>query len=384
MKKMSICLIDDDDWFRDMFCQYMVDYFRSTDITSELLRDWRECQNAEKTRKDREYDLYIFGGAGPEYLSENPMTDIPEKSLFLYRGEEEMSEAKRKFPDVSMIYKFVSATKLVVHINSMVSAHQEGGKIKTDDSHFFVISVTSSAGGAGKTSLSLMISRLLQQKKNRSVLIVSTSLICNVRKYFPMDSARQCRTLNEYIYHLFAQDRPEKSLTSYMVHDRFGVSSFYTEQEINELASLDAGEMERFMESLRDSFTYDIVVFDLDNSNDGVTGLIASKSDLLFVLSPPENDGAETETDFWISNIVRNSGGEHGEIIRVTNMEGYDGEEILFYEDKTEAERCRTGQLSIPYDPRSFYRAEGVRQISMTGAFAAAVDRIIEEVIPFV
>ena len=115
-----------------------------------------------------------------------------------------------------------------------------------------------------------------------------------------------------------------------------------------------------------------------------MTGLIASKSDLLFVLSPPENDGAETETDFWISNIVRNSGGEHGEIIRVTNMEGYDGEEILFYEDKTEAERCRTGQLSIPYDPRSFYRAEGVRQISMTGAFAAAVDRIIEEVIPFV
>ena len=235
----------------------------------------------------------------------------------------------------------------------------------------------------GKTSVSLMISRLLQQKKSRSVLIVSTSLLCSMRKYFPVESVQQQRTLNEYIYHLFAEERPERSLTSYMIRDRFGVSSFYTEREINELASLDDGEMARFVESLEASREYDIVIFDLDNSNDKVTGTIASKSDFLIVLSPPESEG-EDMTEYWISNIVKNSGGRHGEIVRITNMEGYGGGGILFYEEGEEYMGSRKEKMSIPYDPHSFYRAEGMKQISMTGAFAAAVDRIIEEVMLFV
>ena len=40
-------------------------------------------------------------------------------------------------------------------------------------------------------------------------------------------------------------------------------------------------------------------------------------------------------------------------------------------------------RFSIPYDPNSFYSADGARQISMTGSFAAAVDAVIKEVISF-
>ncbi len=383
MKKMSICLIDDDDWFRDMFCQYMVDCFHGIDITSELPDDWKKGRNAGEAGEYRECDLYIFGGAGPEYLPEDPDDGILEKSLFLCCREDEISEARKRFPNINMIYKFISATKLVEHINSMISTHRREGKVRPVSSRFLVISVTSSAGGMGKTSVSLMISRLLQQKKSRSVLIVSTSLLCSMRKYFPVESVQKQRTLNEYIYHLFAEDRPERSLTSYMIRDRFGVSSFYTEREINELASLDDGEMARFVESLEASREYDIVIFDLDNSNDKVTGTIASKSDFLIVLSPPESEG-EDMTEYWISNIVKNSGGRHGEIVRITNMEGYAGGGILFYEEGEEYTGSRKEKMSIPYDPHSFYRAEGMKQISMTGAFAAAVDRIIEEVMLFV
>ena len=89
-------------------------------------------------------------------------------------------------------------------------------------------------------------------------------------------------------------------------------------------------------------------------------------------------------TEYWISNIVKNSGGRHGEIVRITNMEGYAGGGILFYEEGEEYTGSRKEKMSIPYDPHSFYRAEGMKQISMTGAFAAAVDRIIEEVMLFV
>ncbi len=383
---MSICLLDDDEWFRDMFCQYMADYFRSTDIGSESFGEWKRGKRAGKSENENddeeEYDLYIFGGAGPEYIQEKRVAEVMERSLFLFRKEEEFLQARMVFPNISMIYKFVSATKLVMHINSTLSAHQPDGKIPLQRSRFFVISVTSTVGGMGKTSVSVVLSRLLQQKKNQSVLIVSTSLLCDIRKYFPMDSAQRHKTLNEYIYRLFAEDRPEQSLTSYMVYDRFGVSAFYMEKEINELASLDADEMERFIKSLDDSSVYDVVVFDLDNSNDKVTGLIASRSDIIFVLTPPEK-GSGDMTERWIAHIVRNAQEEQGEIIRVINMEGYDAGPV-FYDEKTKEERSKEAYAVIPYDPHSFYRSDGLKNISMTGIFAAAVDRMIEEVMPFV
>ncbi len=387
MIRRSICLIDDDEWFRDMFCQYMVCAFKNAQISSETFEKWKSGENSTNPEEYLKYDFYIFGGAGTEYLKEEKVAAVAERSIFLFRCEEEAEAVRQIFPDALISFKFISAAKLAMHINLAVYGHRTEGGAASRGGRFFVISVTSSAGGVGKTSFSLVLARLIQQKRNREVLVVSTSLLYDLKRYFPMESGETYKTLDEYIYRLFAGEHPEQSIASYLVRDRFGVSSFNIGRNISEIASLDAEEMGRLMGSLEDSSVFDTVVFDLDNSNDAVTAAVASRSDALAVLSLPE-DEEDGLAESWSEQIVRNSESEPAEVWKIINMQGREEEMLSFYDGRdAEAEGRTAGGadgMKIPYDPHSFYRSEGLKQISMTGSFAAAVDHILKEVMPVV
>ena len=228
-----------------------------------------------------------------------------------------------------------------------------------------------------------MLARLLQQKRKRSVLIVSTSLLYVAGRYFETEKERQRRSLNEYLYHLFAGDEPENSLSLYIMKDRFGAASFYQPDGVSELAGLSRTEMGRFIDSLSRSELFDTLVFDLNNSNDEVTGLIADRSDVMLVLFSAE-DGTEM-AGRWSAHILEQCSEEPGGMWAVINKEGQDGDRLKFRDAFGEQERCggTMKRFSIPYDPNSFYSADGARQISMTGSFAAAVDAVIKEVISF-
>ena len=74
------------------------------------------------------------------------------------------------------------------------------------------------------------------------MLIVSTSLLYDAGRYFETEKERQLPlTLNEYLYHLFAGDEPENSLSLYIMKDRFGAASFYQPDGVSELAGLSRG-----------------------------------------------------------------------------------------------------------------------------------------------
>ena len=165
---MSICLIDDDDWFRDMFCQYMVDCFHGIDITSELPDDWKKGKNAGEAGEYRECDLYIFGGAGPEYLPEDPDDGILEKSLFLCCREDEISEARKRFPNINMIYKFISATKLVEHI--VVIEDSAELQIRGIENIVRLETKNANAQGKGMISMQDLVKASLRMRPDRIIV----------------------------------------------------------------------------------------------------------------------------------------------------------------------------------------------------------------------
>ena len=383
MKKISVCLVDDDDWFRDMFSQYMVHTCRNISMTSEDFRSWRDGETAKSHTDSGGFDLYLFGGAGSEFASDEKTAEVSPQSVFLYRSEAERRYLQEALPSAGFVSKYISAQNIAAHINLALSERQIGTGLVSKEGSFFVISITSSCGGAGKTSVSLMLARLLQQKRKRSVLIVSTSLLYDAGRYFETEKERQRRSLNEYLYHLFAGDEPENSLSLYIMKDRFGAASFYQPDGVSELAGLSRTEMGRFIDSLSRSELFDTLVFDLNNSNDEVTGLIADRSDVMLVLFSAE-DGTEM-AGRWSAHILEQCSEEPGGLWAVINKEGQDGDRLKFRDAFGEQERCggTMKRFSIPYDPNSFYSADGARQISMTGSFAAAVDTVIKEVISF-
>lgn len=386
MKKIAVCLVDEDDWFRDMFSQYMVHNCRNISMTSEDFHSWQRAEHAEKPEEPEEpgeFDLYLFGGGSVEFSSDEKAAAVSAHSIFLYRSEAEYRNLQEAFPAAGLVSKYMSASNIASHINFLLSERKISTGLIANRGSFFVISVTSSCGGGGKTAVSLMIARLLQQKRKRNVLIISTSLLYDVGRYFEMDGEGQCRSLNEYLYHLFAGDEPELSLSLYIMKDRFGTASFYQPEGISELAGLSSSEMERFIDSLSRCELFDTLIFDLDNSNNQVTGLIADRSDVMLVLSSAE-DGT-TMAGQWSAYLLDQCAEEPGSMWVVINKEGQDEDRLKFRDEFEAQKRCKEGMkcFSIPYDPHSFYFADGVRQISMTGSFAAAVDGIIKEVISF-
>ncbi len=389
MGKMNICLVDDDDWFREMFSQYLMCTCRNVSIFSQDFQSWKKGLDQENDEEAEDFGLFVFDGgccgALAELKSVSAVERAAEKALFLCRREDEYGKIRELFPDADTADKYVSASSILTRMNQILAERKTGYQIMSDNSSFFVISVTSAAGGLGKTSLSIVIARLLHQKKNKKVLLVNTSITYDLHNYYPADQDASLRTLNEYIYYLFAGTNPESSLASYLVTDAYGVSSFYMKKGISELAALNADEMERFLDSIRRSGMFDVVIFDLDNSNDNVTGMIASRSDVVLLLSPPESD-AEAQTELWKANIIQNAPDEPENIHVIVGMDGRNQESISFFQDYVnEADGPKYGDgIRIPYDPNSFYFSEGQRRISMTGGLAAAADRLLKEVIGIV
>lgn len=401
MKKASIWIIDDDDWFRDMFSQYLVHNCRNVSVSSHRFDSWKHEADRDSSVCGADPPLYVFGGAGREYLMEKSVLDREKRTLFLYKAAKEREEGKQIRPEAMFVSKYISAAEITARIDSLLSDCQTGGSIISNRSSFFVISITSSSGGLGKTAISLTMARLLRQKRNKIPFIISMSLLNDVEKYFPVSRENEYKTLNEYIYHLFAGDQPEKSLSSYLVKDRFDVCTFCIKEGISELYGLNREEMESFIDSLRQSQAFDYLIFDLDNSNDSITAFIAEYSDIMLVLSSPDEDAGRITSE-WTANILRNCRDEPAVIRKIVTMEGKDCRKLKFF-DRPEQSESRYGRrydqlsdqidgirqengdeilLKIPYDPDSFYYSEGLRQISMTGNFAAAVDNIMKEVIP--
>lgn len=384
MRRVNVCLIDDDDWFRNMFSQFMVHACRNISMTSEDLNSWKSGKYHGDSPSSGEYDIYIFGGAGGEYLSDPRMESLSERSVFLYRNEAEFDDLRKTLPTAQFVEKYISASNIVSHINYFASELRIGSGFVSNEGTFFVISVTSTCGGAGKTSFSLILARLLQQKRKRKVLIISMSLLYDIGKYFVHDNEHPCRTLNEYLYHLFAGEAPENSLSLYIMKDRFGVSSFCLPDGVSELPGLERTEMERFIDSLSRSEQFDTLILDLDNSVSEVTAMIAERSEIMFVLSPYGED-TEKVTGRWCTHILDQCLEGPGTMRIVVNEEGKEEDRLRFdiNLDRKEGYGSRMKSFSVPYDPHSFFVSDGVCQISMTGSFAAAIDSIVKEVISF-
>lgn len=380
-----MCLIDDDDWFREMFSQYVMCSCRNVSMSSEGFEEWKSGFYGRERKDGAECDLYIFGDAGFGMPDEEWTAEIVSKSVFLYRREEDMLQMQKILPDAELIFKYISASKIVAHINFFLSERRSGKSLLSEQNTYFVISVTSFCGGAGKTSISLTMARMFQQKRNKRTLVVSTSLLCDIQKYFSLIPNDRKKTLNEYIYHLFAGDRPELSIESYLLKDKLGVSAFYISGGVSELASLTTEEMEIFIDSLCRSEIFDVVIFDLDNSNNEITGLIAERSDLMIILALPER-GEEHAAREWRSNILKNSSADPEIMKFVINMDGRVKNELSFFDEigSMQEEMMDERIPRLPYDPQSFYYSEGAKQISMTGAFAASIDALLKDVIPVV
>ncbi len=136
MKKISVCLVDDDDWFRDMFSQYIVHTCRNISMTSEDFRSWRDGETAESHADGGGFDLYLFGGAGSEFASDEKTAEVSAQSVFLYRSEAERRYLQEALPSAGIVSKYISAQNIAAHINLALSERQIGTGLVSKEGSF--------------------------------------------------------------------------------------------------------------------------------------------------------------------------------------------------------------------------------------------------------
>ncbi len=449
IKKINITLVDNDSWFREMFSQYMMYYCRNVSITSADMRGWideimpaSDCMLHERSFYPGYHDMpdiIILGNADSvdfikKYFekiiwAEKDSYTLSKQRFVLLCDDETQAEAVKKkcenellenellksksydtekYMDEGLILlsdeaedgtacifeiiavcKYLNASEIVRRINEQLTDMRIDTDTVCSSGKFMLLTTASACGGTGKTSLAVIFGRLMQQKKNRSVLALSISHMADISRYFNAGDIEK-KTLNEYIYHLFAGDEPWTDLSSYIIRDRYGMASFYMADSFSELCMLEGNEIVRFIDSIKKSGMFDTLIVDLGAASQSAAAVLAENSDAMMFVAGFEPDGVKIAEE-WINMLEKETNGICSMSIIVNRDSMLDGlnssaadiyeRESLYYAGEGENDDIR--KFRVPYDARSFLYSEGKRDIAMTGIFAAAADSVLNEVVIF-
>ncbi len=442
IKKINITLVDNDSWFREMFSQYMMYYCRNVSISSSDMRLWKEeigfasdCmvhENGCHLGCHDIPDIVILGSAEfmdfiKEYFEKVRCQEKDSYAQYKQRfvilcDDEAQEEAVRercvnellkcksydtgKYEDEGVILlsdkasdgsictleiiaicKYLNASEIIRRINEQLTDLRIDTDTVCSSGKFMLLTTASACGGTGKTSLAIVLGRLMQQKKNRSVLALSISHMADISRYFYAGDVEK-KTLNEYIYHLFAGDEPWTDLSSYIIRDRYGMASFYMTDSFSELCMLEGNEIVRFIDSIKKSGIFDTLVIDLGAASQNAAPVLAENSDAMMFVAGFEPDGVKIAEE-WINMLEKETTGICSMSIIVNRDSMLDG----LNASQTDAHECDDlyyaegnddiRKFRVPFDARSFLYSEGKRDIAMTGIFAAAADSILNEVVIF-
>jgi cellulose biosynthesis protein BcsQ len=230
-----------------------------------------------------------------------------------------------------------------------------------------LIGVTGGAGGSGKTSIAIALGRELCLLNDTTALYVSFENATATEQYFPPFGGE--KSLNDLLYYLHTENLSHIAdrMNAFLIKDAFGLETFRSSDNINELATAQVELVRKFMEQvfLWNEFEYIVLDFQLEASK-RCHWLLSSCDYVLVVDDGPYTEARKTQLllDHWRQRT------------------GSDSEKtLLFIHNKWEGDDEETGtnekeHLSIEYDPESFHRYGDRIEIEMDRRFGMGVKKI--------
>ncbi len=273
------------------------------------------------------------------------------------------------------IFKFQSAADIIRSIPELYEQAAVSGFLSDERRGTSVICVSGMTGGCGRTSFAIALARLIRQKTGGGVLVTGMAQMSDIYNYFTDTGAPGSADMNLLLLNYASGVRTEPS--AYLINDEYGVSCVRPAADgVSDLSSMTADELAGFVDHIRSWNIFGTLIFDMDGRFDERSSCLYETADVIYALHDDRRCpfGAE---DIWREWLAREAGGESDKrIYPVLNydMSGGAVDRIFYDEGALRSEKIYA--YCLPADPDSFFIKDGRADISMSGAYAAAVDGV--------
>jgi GTPase SAR1 family protein len=230
--------------------------------------------------------------------------------------------------------------------------------------------ITSGAGGTGKSSIAISLSRDLSKRLLKKVLYLNMESIQIYDSYFT-DMEKGKRNISDFLYYLFKKSDEEKRISStksFIFVDSFGVNTFYPSGDQNQFSDLNLDEIKFVFDKICETNEFEFIVVDLGVENLEILYFLYNYSNNLLLI-------------YDKSNFTQNKNNKLKDILIKKGSENLSEKIIKIVNKKDLNDFAEEGSLIIEYDPSSFRLLEYKIDISYHGNFFVGIRGITDYLI---
>ncbi len=369
---MRLLIIDNDADFRRRFSGYIASGCSDVSIT---------VGGEEAARSE------VMQGADhiicDENISAQALTDVIASGVRCtllcssreLAGERHYTTSSESLLKNDNVFKFQSAADIIRSVPELYEQAAVSGYFNDTGRGMSVICVSGMTGGCGRTSFSLALARLIRQKSGEGVLVTGTAQMTDLYDYFNDIAAPGSADMDLLLLNYASGARTDPA--AYLINDEYGVSCIRPAADgISDLSSMTAEELAGFIAYIRSWNIFGTVIFDMDGRFDERSKCIYESADVIYTLHDDRRCPFGTE-EIWREWLAREAGADADKrICSILNydMSGGAVDRIFYDEGSLRSERLYS--YCLPADPDSFFMKDGRADVSMSGAYAAAVDSV--------
>lgn len=335
-----------------------------------------------KSCNDKEYDLILASGYRWDMLNQY---QISYKNLIILSDDPVASldhqlNKRDNHSHPLMMYKYLRVSEMVSGLSYLYGLNTGKENLIQNAVNTKIISFYSACGGAGTSCISLSTARELSRYRDKKVLFLCFDEISALVLY--MNDRNREHSLGDFLYYLFQKkDAKVCSLfESFLFQDEYGVYSFPSRQEVNELYCLKKEELIHFFKVILSKNMYDYIILDLNSDIRMETFFLLNFSKHTVIVETPCIVSTYKNSAFFKYATRMKQDGFAKEVTMVKNMvaenhydhieeEGYQGE--------------RQAVIQIEKDKDSFEIREDGLDISINNVFGLGIKNIADKIQTF-
>ncbi len=312
---------------------------------------------------DKEWDLLLT----------DDMTIAAERTVYL--TEDPSLESMNVDDGRYILYKYQQVSRIS---NMLRFAHSDFSKsemISDETVQTNIISICSSSGGSGCTSVAMGICQELARFHGKKVLYISLEEFESTDTYFP-ESMFHNDNITKYLYAiLFSNGRVSCIPEEYMLEDEYGIFAFRPVRGRNPLRALTGNEFLQFINHITREKIFTDLILDCGNGlDDTIVSAYQISSNICHVFGKSPNYNRRANYLFAVRNKV-----EKTNLLGLLNVfNKYSESEKYAAESIPESDQTT---FVIEDEPTSFESVNGRKIVSVDKVFGQGIRQLVQHLV---
>ena len=358
MEIINILLIGNDMEYCKALCKSI------SELSEEIMITLCDKRNIDLLNSDNHSLLLIEGEKEGKNLQVND-----NRVLLVESKKEAYIDIENK---IFYLYKYENVKELIRTLFIIYSA-QTGKSVATfSDNNCKLVSVFSSYGGGGKTSISLGLAQEFVRFRGKKILYINYEECDGTWNYMDFQSENKYDSIGNYLYYL--NKGRELDLKAFLKEDVYGVSYFKPSLGRNQLKGLCTDDLCKFTNRLIETNQFEYIIFDCHTClDDSTLWLLKNSCRIVYLAENIHNLNADSLNfkDIGVMKFIENkfNSSIKEKLIKVYNMN-----------QNMDTETKNEETVVIEMDPDSFQILNGIIKINIERGFGEGIKSIADRI----